>query len=89
MALNCIANNNKYGVKRVMFEDCDYNDIVVARVSEDTFRVTTYDDDTGEDIIEEYVSKENFIKSITRMLDALDVANEVYEAIENLESEEE
>lgn len=85
MALNYTASNQKYGIKRVMFEDCDYNDIAIARMSEDTFKITAYYDDYSEYGMEEYVSKENFIKSIARMVDELGVANEVHEAIENLE----
>lgn len=88
MALDYISSDKKDGFNRVMFEDNDYNDIVVARVSEDTFVVTTYHDDYGEGGIEEYVSKMNFVDSIARMVDKLGVANEVYEAIENLELEE-
>lgn len=88
MALDYISSDKKDGFNRVMFEDNDYNDIVVARVSEDTFVVTTYHDEYGEGAIEEYVSKKNFVDSIARMVDKLGVANEVYEAIENLELEE-
>lgn len=88
MTLDYISSDKKDGFKRVMFEDNDYNDIVVARVSEDTFVVTTYHDDYGEGTIEEYISKNDFIDSITRMVDELGVANEVHGAIEILEREE-
>lgn len=88
MDLNYTSSDQKYGIKRVMFEDCDYNDIAIARMSEDAFKITTYCDDYSENGMEEYVSKENFIKSIARMVVELGVANEIHGAIEILEREE-
>lgn len=82
MALDYITSDKQDGFKRVMFEDNDYNDIVVARLSEDILAITTYHDDYGEGGIEEYVSKNDFVKAIARMVVELGVAEEVQEAIE-------